>query len=362
LTHNYKKNKDKQIQNRFDEPGTYQINAEIETENQETIQENIEIEIQESESGEIEAEQEPELTLNKPSETQTYSDGSIEFEFEVENGVQGSEYQIIIDESSEIARMLPEEGENQITEEITLSTGEYETYIQLNQNGETYKSETITLDVEEQIEQPEFTLDSPNDGETIETFDEETDVEFEFTVEDRAWAEEAKIKIEQTQNQNTRLISSDQKYIEDFNLESSEEGISYDWIVTLKHEDSQVSSEKSFNLIKESPQFSIFEQSEEVRENGYEVDFYLEFEADSTSEITAYYIDDQGQEEMMSSEYIDEDSSEFEFSHFFDSEGEYSWYILVEDLESGEVIKESDTSSFEITEEDDGDTIGGGDS
>lgn len=136
---------------------------------------------------------------------------------------------------------------------LDFDANDKELQIQAENDGYEVKKTNISLesgvedDDQDANEEPQFSLNSPNDRENLETFDEESNVDFKYRIKDRGWAEEAKIEIKNTDYEFTRPISSDQTYGDNFNpdLEPSNK---YTWIVTLKGSNHEISRNSSFYL------------------------------------------------------------------------------------------------------------------
>ena len=359
-------NSGESITHTFQNDGLFIIELVVENDEGETSETTVELNVEEI--------SETNIFLNEPSQEEKY-DSEIMYDFTVKNAEEDAEYTIFINGDENRTESINETGNLQIQETVEVDPGFYDTYVELEQNGDIYQTDEVTVEVEE-IAEHQITLDSPKDGETIETFENETEVEFEFTVEDRGDASEITLEIEETEHQFTRPISSGETYNYEFeDIPASEEGETYIW--ALSTEEGEVSESVNFDLEIVEPEFTIDISSPQHEDQigHYEVEFEYLAESDVDAEIQArtYAEEDmertfelcvEGSLEQQTISYDEGDQvheydtsifsdqtldADFERTH--DIQGEYSWEMEISADE--EVQKSSQNKKYETQDEPD---------
>lgn len=301
-------NTGEEITHEFEEPGTYTIELEIDGGDQGTDTQTGQITVDEA--------PEPDINFRTPTDGSEHEETTITYDFTVYNAVEGAEYRVIAGGNT-IQTALLNEGQNDFEEEITVPEGEFNTLIQVDQAGETFTSNTHTVTSGLVDSEPEFVLNSP-DGETIETFDQQTDVEFSYTVEERGWAEEASIVLEDEEgneiDSHTHSIDSGETYNYEFeNIPASEDGETYTWILELTDEGQKTDKSAEFTTEKTEPEYLVNQETPEdgqtvtdsydsiLIETYYETDTYgelqIEVEAAEDGSHTWQVCDEEGGEE-----------------------------------------------------------------
>ena len=334
-------NTGEEITHEFTEAGTYTVELEIDGGDQGTDTQTGQVTVDEA--------PEPDINFRTPTDGSEHEETTLTYDFTVYNAAEGAEYRINAGGNT-IQTNLLNEGQNDFEEGITVPEGEFNTLIEVDQAGETFTSETHTVTSGLVDGEPEFILNSP-DGETIETFDQQTDVEFSYTVEERGWAEETSIVLEDEEgneiDSHTHSITSGETYNYEFeDIPASEEGETYTWTIT--DEDEEVSESTNFDTQTVEPEVEIFSVDHNVLENGYEVEFEIDFISEDESEIFAEIEDNSGDVVYEYGPIPALGDEVFEFSNNFEDPGEYEWYAGIEyDRSIGD---ESEVLEFETTE------------
>lgn len=228
---------------------------------------------------------------------------------------------------------------------------------------------------------PEFTINSPSEGQTIETFDNETEVSFNYTVEDKGWADNATIEIQETGDSYTRPISSGETYGDNFNpvLEASDAGEEYSYSLELYDEDRTTSKTAPFSVQIVEPQGVVSLDSPRGDTSNYDTfDIYLQADVAATfsariksqedMQRTWMQCDGEGdlveetvtysegeivgdyQTDLIAGQEIDTD-----FTQVMVIKGNYTWSGELQSEEDGMLVQKSPVS-FKTLEEPDGDT------
>lgn len=184
---------------------------------------------------------EPDLFLRKPEEGSEYSSSEIEYNFTVYNGVRGSDYRIIADGESVKTGQLSNDGTATLSPLVSVPEGEFTTNVEIDQGGQTYTSESVSLISGQTTSEVSVALDHPDDGETVsETFDDTIDVSLNYTVDNRGWAQEATVTLENYEGSEigsrTQTVSSGRSYsytFEDIRTYKQDSKAEYQWKVEL---------------------------------------------------------------------------------------------------------------------------------
>lgn len=214
-------------------------------------------------------------------------------------------------EEGEVSYIPEETGQQTVLiENNSLQTSETFEIVESSEsdNEDSNLSEQVEETIGQEYSEPQFELDIPKDKETIQTFEDHKEIDFQYIVQERVWAEEAKIEVDQTNDEYTRTISSGQTYGTNFNpsLEASKEGNLYSWRVVLEGDEKSVDKSSEFVLEQVEPVFSVNKNSlDGSSQNPVIVDDYesiskeLEVTADKGAEIIfEVYADEDGENEV----------------------------------------------------------------
>lgn len=357
----------------YNSEGTYDIKVTVNGEND--TEDNA------SATLEVQGLQEPVINLENPVDGYETDQASINYEFEVNNSLSSSEYSILIDESSTTSGSL-DEGNNTIEQTVEVPETIFNTSIQVSQNGETYTSEKRTVNASEAgAPQPGYALNSPQEGDTIETMDSQTSVEFEYEITDRKWATSANLTVTRDGNKvEERPVSvAAGSYTEQV---SDLEPGSYSYEIQLTDGENTDSKSKAFSIQQVQPEYSVSlvnpgdgaQIGEENPDDFQNVDFNVSYETDTDAKVNfeiialesgsnTYTTDDgSGGEQEWTTEYNEGEivanaSTEVlegmdyhkVFENTFDVELRYEWrsWITVD----GEEEKTTEFRTLNITEE-----------
>ena len=325
--------------------------------------------------------QEPVINLQDPVDGYKTDQASINYDFEVNNSESDAEYSILIDDSSTASGTL-DEGNNTVQKTVEVPETVFNTSVQVKQNGETYKSEKRTVNASAASEpEPEYSLNSPQEGDTVETLDSQTSVEFEYKITERKWATSANLTVTRDGNQvEERAVSvAAGSYKEDV---SGLDPGSYSYEIELIDGDTTDSKSKAFEIKQVEPEYNVSlvtpedgaHVGEENPDDFQEVDFNVSYETDTDAKVNfeiialesgsnTYTTDDgSGGEQEWTTEYNEGEivanaSTEVlegmdyhkVFKNTFDVELRYEWrsWITVDGAEE----KTTEFRSFNITEE-----------
>ena len=206
----------------------------------------------------VEDQAEPDLLLRKPDDGSEHTETELQYNLTLYNGLEGSEYRILTNGNTAHTGQIGKDGTTELTPIVTVPDGEFTTTAEIDQGAETYTSETKTITAGQTAQEPSFVLNFPSDGQTFESFNDQMEIDFEYTVEEKGWADESTVEIVETGDSYTRTVSSGETYGSNFDpeLEASNEGSTYDYRVTLFNSDGQETSKtKSFNVVKSQPTY-----------------------------------------------------------------------------------------------------------
>lgn len=227
----------------YSSEGTYDIKVTVNGENDTEDNASTALEVQDL--------QEPIINLENPVDGYETNQASINYEFEVNNSLSSSEYSILIDGSSKVSGGL-NQGNNTVQQTVEVPETVFNTSIQVTQNGETYTSGKRTVNTSEAgTPQPDYSLNSPQEGDTIETLDSQTSVEFEYEITDRKWATSANLTVTRDGNKvEERPVSvASGTYTEQV---SGLEPGSYSYEIELIDGDTTDSKSKAFSIQQET--------------------------------------------------------------------------------------------------------------
>ena len=361
-------NTGEQITHEFTEAGTYTVELEIDGGDQGTDTQTGQVAVDEA--------PEPDINFRTPTDGSEHEETTLTYDFTVYNAVEGAEYRINAGGNT-IQTNLLNEGQNDFEEEITVPEGEFNTLIEVDQAGETFTSETHTVTSGLVDGEPEFVLNSP-DGETIETFDQQTDVEFSYTVEERGWAEEASIVLEDEEgneiDSHTHSITSGETYNYEFeDIPASEDGETYTWTVT--DEDEEVSESTNFDtqivepdadleLVSHDGETDNYDTFDYFAESDVEANLEIEVQADENMERTWMQCDDDGNLEEETISYDEGETItnlstgilggqtlDNEFTETLNIAGDYQWNGEINSDEDGNQLASAGPQTFTTTEQ-----------
>jgi len=327
------------ITHEFTSPGTYNIELEIGSGEQGT----------DTIDGEVEVDEAPEPGINWLQPTQsTYEDTEIETEIEVFNGVEGAEYRIIENQNTIHTSTLSEDGDTTINENIQYSEGEQDIHFELDQAGETHTTDTRTIEFGFQEEDPELNIISP-DGTTVETFDEQEDVEFQYEVETLGWMDRIHIELQDSdgdviREHNHSTSQEQHEYIFE-DIPASESGEKYTW--TISTEEGEVEESASFDLEIVEPEFEIERVGEQVN-NGYEAELEFDVVSDLSAEIDVEIWNEEETIYDFTLETTDDTQATFNPNRDMPESDEYFWDA--EMIFEGETRDTTEEGRFETTE------------
>lgn len=243
-----------------------------------------------------------------------------------------------------------DETESQFVQNEFSEAGEFTFELEVSNEVST-DTETKEIEIlEEGVKEPEFILNSPADGETVETFDSETDIEFEFIINDRTWADEAKLKIEDTNYEFTRPISSGKTYYHEFEeLPSSYEGENYSWYVELKDQDLTTKESSNFVLGRKDPVYEVLELDPADGDNVENYDPELKFTTNTTDTVDAEVYFDGKLVDILN---LPPGETNAQVGLNLVEEGNYDWSVdLVDDGEVLETLSANFDQSESLPEE-----------
>lgn len=296
------------------------------------------------------------------------------------------------DSSSSITRSFPETGTYDITvtaeteelqDEASIKINVFETEEELDedesdeedsQDQDEYTGEE-SEDEEDEFQEPVISLDSPNQGETIETFEDETDVEFEFTVEDRGDASEITLEIEEIRHEYTRPVTSGQIYMHEFeDIPASEEGETYTWSVSTESNEFEESTSFELEIVEPGAILNLNDETElgdgEVEfnyfaESDVEAELEIEIIADEELSRTWDQCNESGNLEEETVSYDDGETvrsfdmgifggqkfEDADFTEILIIEGEYSWRGEITAVEENRVLDSAGLQTFVTTDQ-----------
>ena len=357
----------------YSSEGTYEVKVTVNGEN--NTQDNATTNL------EVQGLQEPVINFISPVNNYETDQASISYEFEVNNSATDAEYSILIDGSSTASGGL-NQGNNTVQQTVEVPETVFNTSIQVTQNGETYTSEKRTVNASEAgAPQPGYALNSPQEGDTIETMDSQTSVEFEYEITDRKWATSANLTVTRDGNKvEERPVSvAAGSYTEQV---SDLEPGSYSYEIQLTDGENTDSKSKAFSIQQVQPEYSVSlvnpgdgaQIGEENPDDFQNVDFNVSYETDTDAKVNfeiialesgsnTYTTDDgSGGEQEWTTEYNEGEivanaSTEVlegmdyhkVFENTFDVELRYEWrsWITVD----GEEEKTTEFRTLNITEE-----------
>ena len=324
----------------YEENGTYNVELTVTDGDGNTDSASSDVSIQEL--------PEPTVELVKPAEDQEFSSDNIEYRIDVYNGVSGSDYRIKAGGNNIATGKLSNDGKNEIITTENVPDGTFDTKAEVVQGTEVYSSSTHSVTAGQDIPDPEFTINSPNDQEIVTYYDTE-DVQFSYSVQEAGWADEGIIRIPGTSKSSSRTISTGDNIEEQFELQSSKEGTEYDVEVELTNGTSQKVESTSFNLTRNEPAESISIDNIEVQEDGYTTQFNITASSEKMREVYLN-IDADWREGPIFSGTPDE--APFEWSPdqetIIDYAGTYTAILQLRDAETGEIVEEK-TQQFTTT-------------
>lgn len=300
---------------------------------------------------------EPDVFLRKPEGGSEYSSTEIEYNFTVYNGIESSTYRIMADGSSVKTGQLSNDGTTTLDPAVTVPEGEFTTQVEIDQGGQTYTSESVSLVGGQTASDPSVTFDHPDDGETVsETFDETTDVSLNYTVEDRGWAQEATLTLENYEGSEvgsrTQSLSSGQSYsytFEDIPTYKQDSQAEYTWTVELTgNGETTMLGPRSF-LAERLEHIDVVElHSVEQNESYSGVFNYSAMSNSMNGRILEITRGDTiiTQESQFESFDINNRVEEF----WIYETGQHDVQIVLRDVSTDEVVAQSQTLQFETTE------------
>lgn len=230
-------------------------------------------------------------------------------------------------------------------------------------------------DEEDEFQEPVISLDMPEDGETIETFEDKEDIEFEFTVEDRGDASEITLEIEETGHEYTRPVTSGQIYMHEFeDIPASEEGETYTWSVSTESNEFEESTSFELEIVEPGAILNINDETElgdgEVEfnyfaESDVEAELEIEIIADEELSRTWDQCDESGNLEEETVSYDDGEAvrsfdmgifggqkfEDADFTEILIIEGEYSWRGEITAVEENRVLDSAGSQTFVTTDQ-----------
>lgn len=300
---------------------------------------------------------EPDILLRKPTDGSEYSSTDVEYNFTVYNGLESSTYEIVADGGSVSTGELGEDGKITLSPEATLPEGEYTTHIEVDQGGQTYTSESVSIVVGQTDPDPSVTFDSPEDGETVsESFDETTDVSLNYTVEDRGWAQDATLSLENYEGDKigdrTHSVSSGQSYsftFEDIPTYKQESEAEYTWTIEFTGGGNSETFGPSSFFAKRLEHIDVAElHSVEQNESYSGVFNYSAMSNSRNGRILEIVRNDTVIAQRSYYESFDIDNRVEEFWIY--EKGQHDVKIILRDVDTDEMVAESQTLRFETTE------------
>ena len=269
----------------YDSAGTYtvQLNVSDQSGQTDTIDADITVEQQ----------AQPDLFLRKPDDGSEHTSTELQYNLTVYNGLSDSTYRIITNGNTVKTAQLGQTGTVQLTPTVTVPDGEFTTKAEIDQGGQTYTSQTKTVTAGI-TNTPDITLVSPADGGSVSTFDNQTDVNFEYNVNSRGWAETAELLINGQTKATRQLYSQESTQTETVTLDS---GKTYNWNIQYSDGQGQQASTniRTLEVVQEeaSASTSLNSQTDGETINDYEVKFDYSVSSDVSSTFTGEVIADE---------------------------------------------------------------------
>ncbi|EHK02275.1 PKD domain containing protein [Candidatus Haloredivivus sp. G17] len=239
----------------------------------------------------VEEAPEPDLILRKPDDGSEHTSTELQYNLTVYNGLSDSTYRIITNGNTVKTAQLGQSGTIEITPTVTVPDGEFTTYAEIDQGGQTYTSgtKTVTAGI---TNTPDIQLVSPADGGSVSTFDSQTEVTFEYRVNDKGWAESADLVVNDQIQAETQLYSQESTQTETVTLDS---GNTYNWQVTYEGSQQGATNTRTLDVVQEEPDATVNLNSPTggVTINDYQVAFDYQISSDVSAQFTAEIIADE---------------------------------------------------------------------
>lgn len=239
----------------------------------------------------VDEQAEPDLILRKPDDGSEHTGTELQYNLTVYNGLSDSTYRIITNGNTVKTAQLGQSGTVDITPTVTVPDGEFTTYAEIDQGGQTYTSgtKTVTAGI---TNTPDIQLVSPADGGSVSTFDSQTEVTFEYRVNDKGWAESADLVVNDQIQAETQLYSQESTQTETVTLDS---GNTYNWQVTYEGSQQGATNTRTLDVVQEEPDATVNLNSPTggVTINDYQVAFDYQISSDVSAQFTAEIIADE---------------------------------------------------------------------
>jgi len=255
------------------------------------------------------------------------------------------------------------------TDEITVGAADFESVTRTVRQNDTEQTETS--------ENPEISLEYP-DRETVETLNDETNIVFEYSVGDRANAEQTTITLENDEGEeidsHTRATDSHTTFKYEFeNLAASQEGETYIWSISTEQNEVKESTSFDLEIVDPEADLELVDETE-LADGEVEFDYYADSDVEAEIEIEVLadekmertwaqcnYDNEELEEETIS--YEDgEKSTEFsidilggqtldtEFNKTLKISGDYRWEGGIRN-EEGILLDSARSQTFTVTDQ-----------
>lgn len=235
--------------------------------------------------------QEPDLILHKPDESSEHTSTELQYNLTVYNGLEGSTYRILTNGNTAHKGQIGQDGTTTLTPPVTVPDGEFTTTAEIDQGGQTYTSETKTVTAG-MTNTPDIQLVSPSDGGSVSTFDNQTEVTFEYQVNDKGWSESADLVVNDQIKAERQLYSLESTQTETVTLDSGE---TYNWQVTYEGDQQGSTDTRTLDVVQEEPDATVNLNSPTEGEtiNDYQVNFDYMISSDVNGQFTAEIVADE---------------------------------------------------------------------